>query len=108
MTDEHEITVDQLLEAWESSSVVAAAEQNLERANSLGLSSDWAGIGAKEMDFARLVAAARNVLPEGGSVETGVFQGGTSALLILSCPPDSFHVSIDPYGLPTQSYEKPE
>ncbi len=87
---------------------MAVAEQNLEQAKSLGFSSDWAGIGTKEIDFARLVVAARNVLPEGGSVETGVFQGGTSALLILSCPADSFHVSVDPYGLPTQSYEKRE
>ena len=75
MTDAPEITVDQLLEAWESSSVLAMAEQNLERANRLGLSSDWAGIGTKELDFARLVVAARRILPAGGSVETGVFQG---------------------------------
>ena len=108
MTDAHEITVDELWEAWESSSVLAIAEQNLERANRLGLSSDWAGIGTKALDFARLVVAARRILPAGGSVETGVFQGGTSALLILSSAPDSFHISIDPYGLPTQSYSKEE
>ncbi len=57
MTDAHEITVDQLLEAWESSSVLAMAEQNLEWANRLGLSSDWAGIGALRQGVCN---AARN------------------------------------------------
>jgi hypothetical protein len=58
-------------------------------------------------DFARLCVASRRVLPPGGSVETGVFRGGTAGILLHCTSPDSFHVSIDPYGLPGQSYVDP-
>jgi hypothetical protein len=46
------------------------------------------------------------VLPPGGSIETGVYRGGTSGPLILSAAAESFHVSIDPFGLPSQSYQE--
>ena len=96
-----------LRSAFDSAEVAAAAERNLERARSLGLRSDWEGC-EKELDFAKLAVAAASVLPGGGSVETGVARGGTSAVLIQSCAPGSFHVSVDPYGLPTQSYPNEE
>jgi len=62
----------------------------------------------KVRDFNRLIVAARRVLPPGSSIETGVFRGGTSGPLILTAPPNSFHVAIDPYGLPEQSYKDAE
>jgi hypothetical protein len=96
--------ISQLLVAFESPSVASEAQKKLSLAKSKGLRSDWEG-SEKEFDFARLCVSIGKVLPAGGSVETGVLRGGTSALLVLTCPPESFHVSIDPYGLATQSYE---
>jgi hypothetical protein len=93
----------QLQDALRSPELHAEAEDRLRRARDLGMNSDWAH-DAKELEFARMVAAAHQVLPPGGSIETGVLAGGTSSLLILSCAPDSFHLSIDPYGLPDQEY----
>jgi hypothetical protein len=95
--------VDALLAALEEPNVEGRAASALARARAAGLRSDWEGC-AKELDFGRLVFAARKVLGAGSSVETGVFEGGTSALLILSATPETFHVSVDPYGLPGQSY----
>ncbi len=54
--------------------------------------------------FARLVIAAQNVLGPGSTLETGVCKGGTSALLIATAPANAFHIAIDPFGLPSQSY----
>jgi len=99
--------ISDLRSALGSAEVAAVAERHLERAHSLGLRSDWEGC-EKELDFAKLAAAAAAVLPGGGAVETGVARGGTSAVLIQSCAPGSFHVSVDPYGLPTQSYPNEE
>lgn len=86
----------------------AEAEQHIALCKSLGLVSDWSAVPAKERDFARLVLAVRKHFPPGGTIETGVYRGGTSGLLLLTCAPEAFHVTIDPYGLPTQSYELPE
>ncbi len=69
------------------------------------LVSDWDACIEKTNDFTRLCVAAGRLLPAGGSVETGVFRGGTAAILLHCASPDSFHVSIDPYGLPSQSYD---
>ncbi len=94
-----------LMATFESPAVLEEAAQNLDRTNGLGLRSDWSGFGtSKELDFARLVTAVKRTFPPGGTVETGVFAGGTSGLLLLSCSPESFHVSVDPYGLASQSY----
>lgn len=67
---------------------------------------DYRPCPEKVQDFNRLVLATQRVLPPGGSIETGVFRGGTSGPLILCAPPNSFHVGIDPYGLPEQSYKE--
>ena len=70
-----------------------------------GLVSDWEGSPTKTDAFARLVIASQQVLGPGSTIETGVCKGGTSALLIASAPPEAFHVAIDPFGLPSQSYQ---
>ncbi|MFN2556534.1 MAG: SAM-dependent methyltransferase [Nitriliruptorales bacterium] len=85
--------------------VVATASDLLRRAADRGLQSDWTEFGSeKDNDLARLVVAVQETFPPGGSIETGVFMGGTSALFLLSGKPECFHISIDPYGLPSQSY----
>lgn len=86
----------------------ATAEQHLALCKALGLVSDWSAVPAKERDFACLVLAVMKHLPPGGTIETGVYRGGTSGILLLTCAPEAFHVSVDPYGLPTQSYALPE
>lgn len=86
--------------------VAAQAESRLELARSRGLISDWADAKtSRDFDFARLTVAVQRLFPPGGSIETGVFKGGTSGLLIQACAPGTFHVGVDPYGLPTQSYK---
>ena len=79
----------------------------LTRSRELGLISDWdlwmGHVTEKPFDFACLVVAVAHILPPGGSIETGVFRGGTSALLIQCATPETFHVAIDPFGLPSQS-----
>ena len=69
-----------------------------------GLVSDWEASPEKMDAFARLVLAAQETLGPGGTLETGVCRGGTSALLMSSAPPEAFHIAIDPFGLPSQSY----
>lgn len=96
--------LSRLLQLCGSTDVTQEAQRRLSLAKSMGLTSDWEGT-EKELDFARLCVAVQSALPPGGSIETGVLRGGTSGLLILSCAAESFHVSIDPYGLPSQSYE---
>ena len=90
---------ERLMGVLSSPEVVRIANEQLARAKALGMVSDWAAALEKEEDFARLVVAVQRVFPPGGSIETGVLRGGTSALLIQSCAPESFHVSIDPFGL---------
>jgi hypothetical protein len=92
-----------LRDALGAAEVAREATDHLARARSQGMESDWHG-SQKELDFAKLVVATNRVLPPGGSIETGVLTGGTSALLIMSCAREAFHVSIDPYGLSSQSY----
>lgn len=99
--------VRQLKSALDSPEVGARAAANVERATAAGLVSDWAGT-AKVADFARLVAAVHSTLPPGGSVECGVLRGGSSGVLLLSCPAEGFHVTIDPFGLPGQAYDEPD
>ena len=78
----------------------------MELTRSLGLYSDWDPCVEKVIDFGSLIEAAARVLPSGGSIETGVYRGGTSGPLIVCASPDSFHLSIDPFGLPSQSYSE--
>ena len=78
----------------------------MELTRSLGLYSDWDPCVEKVIDFGSLIEAAARVLPPGGSIETGVYRGGTSGPLIVCASPDSFHLSIDPFGLPSQSYSE--
>jgi hypothetical protein len=100
--------IEKIQASFTSAADAAEAEQNIALCKSLGLVSDWSAVPAKERDFARLVLAVKKHLPPGGTIETGVYRGGTSGLLLLSCAPETFHVTIDPYGLPTQSYTMPE
>jgi len=84
--------------------VIAAAARNRRDAEERGLVSDWEASPEKMDAFARLVVAAQDVLGPGSTVETGVCKGGTSALLIATLPRDAFHIAVDPFGLPSQSY----
>ena len=90
--------LERLREAFDEPDVASEAREHLARAKALGMRSDWHGT-EKDLDFGRLVVAVNRILPPGGSIETGVLYGGTSALLIMSCAPGAFHLSIDPYGL---------
>lgn len=93
--------------------VIRQADRNLAESRRRELFCDWgaspewdyAACPEKVQDFNRLVVAAARVLPPGGSIETGVYRGGTSGPLIMCAPPNAFHVAIDPYGLPEQSYK---
>jgi hypothetical protein len=85
--------------------IVARASQAIQLTRSLGLYSDWDSCAEKVLDFGSLIEAAASLLPPGGSIETGVYRGGTSGPLILCAAAESFHISIDPFGLPSQSYE---
>ena len=82
----------------------ADAERICLDADRRGLVSDWQASPEKMHAFARLLIAAQRVLGPGGTLETGVCRGGTSALLVASAPPEAFHIAIDPFGLPSQSY----
>ena len=108
-----ESMADAILAAMDRSDIARLAELLLAETDRRGLISDW-GLSPewdweacpdKVRDFGRVILAAAQVLPPGGSIETGVFRGGTSGPLILCAPPDAFHVTIDPFGLPGQSYE---
>lgn len=99
--------IQRLMDALGSAELNAEAERQLARTKSMGLTTDWEG-SRKEIDFAYLTSAVKKVFPPGGSIEIGVFEGGTSGLLICSCAPNAFHISIDPYGLPSQSYSLAE
>lgn len=93
------------MEAFDTPELAEEARRYLERARDLGLRSDWAEFGtSKELDFARLSVAVKRTFPPGSSLETGVFAGGSSGVLIQSGAQQSFHLSIDPYGLASQSY----
>lgn len=94
----------QMLAGMEAADVRRRADDAIARCKELELVSDWDAVPEKMADFYRVVFAAAHVLPSGGSVETGVFRGGTSGPLILSDPPESFHIGIDPFGFSAQSY----
>jgi len=88
--------------------VQSEAAQNVVTCRARGLISDWDVDDCQKVpDFAALMIAVRGLIPSGGTVETGVFRGGTSALMMLSSAPDRFHVSVDPFGLPGQVYANP-
>lgn len=95
--------IHELAEALRSAEVGDEAQRWLAQTTSLGLASDWNG-SEKEADFARLAVAIGRTFPPGGALEIGVLRGGTAGLLVLACAREAFHVSIDPYGLSTQSY----
>ena len=90
--------------AMQAPHVIADAARNRRDADKRGLVSDWDGSPDKMDAFARLVVAAQDVIGPGSTLETGVCKGGTSALLIKTVPRDAFHIAIDPFGLPSQSY----
>lgn len=89
----------------QSAAIGEKAASHLARAEEQGLISDWGRGFPKTFDFARLIQAAADLLPAGGSIETGVFRGGSSGPLILCASTDSFHVTIDPFGLGSQHYQ---
>lgn len=91
--------------AMETPEIHRRAAESLARTRALGFESDWDAVPDKLARFHRAILAAGEVLPPGGSIETGVFRGGTSGPLILANPAESFHIGIDPFGLATQSYE---
>ena len=95
-----------IVDAMCAPETVARATRAMELTRSLGLHSDWDPCVEKVIDFGSLIEAAARVLPSGGSIETGVYRGGTSGPLIVCASPDSFHLSIDPFGLPSQSYSQ--
>ncbi|QDU31573.1 hypothetical protein ETAA8_67320 [Anatilimnocola aggregata] len=94
---------ERVLAASELPDVAREASSLLQECRARSLISDWEGC-PKVDDFARLIVATSRVLPAGGSIETGVYQGGTAGPLLCVAAAESFHVSIDPYGLPSQSY----
>lgn len=94
----------QILAGMDDRQVQAQAEAALETSKALGFESDWDAVPEKLRAFRQAIFASAKVLPPGGSVETGVFRGGTSGPLILSNPPESFHIGIDPFGNAAQSY----
>lgn len=96
---------DALKALAESPDIVAAADAMLASCRAIDLVSDWDACAQKVKDFTRICIAASRLLPPGGAVETGVFRGGTAAILLHCASPQSFHVSIDPYGMPSQSYD---
>jgi hypothetical protein len=95
---------DQILAGMSDPKIDWEAARRVDSCRRLGLVSDWEPCPDKVLDFSRLVVSAAQVLPAGGTVETGVFRGGTAGLLLLATTPENFLVAIDPYGLPTQSY----
>ena len=101
---EAEALARRVLEAMDEDHVCDAADDAIAECKELAFVSDWDAVPEKITDFYRTVVAAAAVLPAGGSVETGVFRGGTSAPLILSDSPESFHIGIDPFGFSSQSY----
>lgn len=85
--------------------VIEIAKEHLSDCRERGLISDWdVDDCPKPLDFASLTVAISQTIPKGGSVEVGVYRGGTAGLMLQCSSPDSFHVSIDPYGLPAQAY----
>jgi hypothetical protein len=95
---------DRIRAAMESAEIRRQAEEARTRCKALGFESDWDAVPEKLDCFYRAIFASAAVLPPGGSIETGVFRGGTSGPLILSNPAESFHIGIDPFGLASQSY----
>jgi len=95
---------DRIRAAMQLPETRARADRMRRDACSRGLVSDWEASPEKMDAFARLVTAAQATLGPGGTLETGVCRGGTSALLVSSAPAEAFHIAIDPFGLPSQSY----
>jgi hypothetical protein len=96
---------NQLKQLAQSPAVVAEADSVMAACRAIDLVSDWDACAEKMKDFTQVCVAAAKLLPPGGTVETGVFRGGTAAILLHCASRNSFHVSIDPYGLPSQSYD---
>lgn len=94
---------ERICAAMDLPEVIEEAGRSVQECRLRGLVSDWEGC-PKVDDFARLIVATARVLPAGGSVETGVYHGGTAGPLVRVAAAESFHVSVDPYGLPSQSY----
>ena len=107
-TSEHALGTERLAEriraAMRAPGMLERADRLRSDARALDLVSDWEASPEKMDTFTRLVIAAQDILGPGGTLETGVCRGGTSALLIGSAPKDAFHIAIDPFGLPSQSY----
>ena len=101
---EPEMLVSRLHDVMRAPATRADAERMRCDTERRGLVSDWQASPEKMDAFARLVLAAQAVLGPGGTLETGVCRGGTSALLVACAPAEAFHIAIDPFGLPSQSY----
>jgi len=104
--EEHSTSlIEEIRRHMEEADTKAKAQQILTKCRDQGLISDWDdGVSEKPKDFASLVVAICKVIPNGNSLEVGVFRGGTSGILIQCAEEEGFHVSIDPFGLPSQSY----
>jgi hypothetical protein len=99
-----ETLAQRILAGMDSEEVRDQADDAIAECKELDFISDWDAVPEKMADFYRVIFAAAKILPAGGSVETGVFRGGTSGPLILSDSPESFHIGIDPFGFSSQSY----
>jgi hypothetical protein len=97
-----------LREALDDAAIADTARACLARCRARGLVSDWDEDACpKPLHFATLAAATAATIPAGGTVEVGVYRGGTAGILLMTGAPDRYHVSIDPFGLPEQSYTNP-
>jgi hypothetical protein len=103
----HDLAGEIVKVTW-AAEVQTEAARNVATCRARGLLSDWDEDACQKVPhFAALMIAVRRLIPSGGTAETGVYRGGTSALMMLGSEPDRFHVSVDPFGLPGQAYADP-
>ena len=88
-----------IIEYLDSARIEKESLEILKYVSSLGFHSDWSNKTSKTLDFTKLVMSVKHIFPPGGTIEVGVYAGGTSSILMYACCKDCFHISIDPYGL---------